>query len=292
MEGIHLGSVSRLRPNENESRSSGQIAEFDDEWDYQGWSTIRSWYWGVPLGFYAAHSRPHARWVETVRLVETNEEYANARALLVKDIEYYENEIAEADDDEEVEYVPYGLRQLERARTFGAIIQLGQAVEGLMGAGRGGGRSARAYGRTKKGTGGGGGGRASRPNARIVTPPAGAQPFTRVVVAGRHHFIPRGLGSLLPYGHKSLPYLSSPTHTRLQNALDAFLRGRTKTLPNGRTVDMMPRKGNPGSQVRQFFTPQERLNAVDEFYRTFEGGRYYPAYRMEFNATVNTGKFR
>jgi hypothetical protein len=52
---------------------------------------------------------------------------------------------------------------------------------------------------------------------------------------------------------------------------------------------MFPRKGFNGEKVRAAFTPAERINALDNFYQTFEGGRYYPAFRMELNVVNKLG---
>jgi hypothetical protein len=55
---------------------------------------------------------------------------------------------------------------------------------------------------------------------------------------------------------------------------------------------MLPRRGNSGATVRRNFTPQERIGALDAFYRTFADGRYYAAFRMELNAALKRGRLK
>jgi hypothetical protein len=111
-------------------------------------------------------------------------------------------------------------------------------------------------------------------------------------VPGRHHLSPRSLGNRLPYGDDALTLLSGKGHTILQGELEAHLRTITKTLPGGKVVDMLPRRGNSGATVRRNFTPQERIGALDAFYRTFADGRYYAAFRMELNAALKRGRLK
>jgi hypothetical protein len=63
-------------------------------------------------------------------------------------------------------------------------------------------------------------------------------------------------------------------------------------LGEGEVVDMMPRRGNAGEVVCRNFTPEERINALDDFYRHFAEGRYYAAFRMELNATMARGSYK
>lgn len=120
------------------------------------------------------------------------------------------------------------------------------------------------------------------------------------VCAGYHHLIPRALGSLVPYrGTRSvggrnvsstiLTYLSEQDHTDLHVAMKAYLQNVTKTLPNGTEVNMQPQNGNPGADVRTNFTTSERYAALEQFYRLYNGGRYYRGFRQEFRRTVNKG---
>lgn len=141
-------------------------------------------------------------------------------------------------------------------------------------------------------SGGGAVGNVARSTGEILQELFDASDFPRRV-PGKHHLMPHALGNELPYGHKSLTLLKSAMkHTVLQGALDDYLRGITKTLPNGRVVSMLPTRGNPGTIVRRMFSPVERVQAVDRFYRGFAGGRYYPAFRMELNAARKAGRLR
>ena len=112
------------------------------------------------------------------------------------------------------------------------------------------------------------------------------------VCQGQHHLIPRGLGSKMPHRHKSLSKYSSATHTKVQTDLNAHLAKQTKVIATSKgpkTVDMYPRKGNPGASVQRNFSKAERDIALEDFYRNYEGGRYYPAYNMKENAARKRG---
>jgi hypothetical protein len=70
------------------------------------------------------------------------------------------------------------------------------------------------------------------------------------------------------------------------------LRTVTKKLTGGKVVDLMPRRGNAGKLVLRNFTLDERINAMDEFYRKFAEGRYHAAFRMELNAARAKGRLQ
>ena len=112
-----------------------------------------------------------------------------------------------------------------------------------------------------------------------------------VVTAGKHHLMPRALGNYLRYGSKSLTSLGTESHTVLQGALNEHLAGLSKMV-NGKIVSMRPGAGNPGALVRRVFSLDDRVKAADDFYRTFQGGRYYPAFRMELNAARKAGALK
>ena len=109
--------------------------------------------------------------------------------------------------------------------------------------------------------------------------------------AGKHHMFMRSLGNLLPYGHDALTPLDAVDHTAVHIALKEFLKGQTKVI-NGKTVDMFPRKGNPGAAVRNNFRLQERMDAFDEFYKNYQGGRFYKNYSDEVNAAIKAKKLQ
>ena len=91
-------------------------------------------------------------------------------------------------------------------------------------------------------------------------------------MSGRHHLGPQALGNVVLYGHKTLTLLSGEKHAILQGELNVHLRRITKKLAGGEVVDMMPRRGNAGVAVRRNFTPSERIDALDAFYRNFAEG--------------------
>ena len=108
------------------------------------------------------------------------------------------------------------------------------------------------------------------------------------VCAGKHHMFMRSLGNLLPYGHKALTHLNAADHTAVHAALKIHLLNKTKTV-GGKVVDMMPRRGNPGSTVQSHFDLEERMDAFDEFYRTFQGGKFHQNYLDEVEAALSAG---
>ena len=110
-------------------------------------------------------------------------------------------------------------------------------------------------------------------------------------VAGKHHLFPRALGNGLRYGHKSLTMVGTEKHTILQGALDNFLKTQQKVY-RGKTVTMFPKKGNPGAIIRKAWNLDERIEILTQFYKTFENGRFYPAFKMELNAARKAGKLR
>ncbi len=112
------------------------------------------------------------------------------------------------------------------------------------------------------------------------------------VCAGKHHFVSRALGSKTPYGHSSLTYLNKRDHTRVHNALNKFLRSQKKTLPDGRVVDMMPRRGNKGLDIRSNFTKQERMKALSGFYKKFDDGRHHQSFVKELKTATQNGWIR
>ena len=54
----------------------------------------------------------------------------------------------------------------------------------------------------------------------------------------------------------------------------------------------MPRRGNARKVVLLNFTLDERIRALDDFYRNFAEGRYYAAFRMELKAARAKGRLQ
>ncbi len=96
---------------------------------------------------------------------------------------------------------------------------------------------------------------------------------------GYHHFVTRGLGSRISYGHRILRQAGRLTvyqHTHLHREPNRHLRTYTKGK-----LTMMPSRGNPGRLVVRTFSKQERLTALGNFYRSYKGGKYYPHFQRE-----------
>jgi|GEM_PF-2311024 len=110
--------------------------------------------------------------------------------------------------------------------------------------------------------------------------------------AGYHHFVLRSLGSKTPYRHRSLTYLNEVEHTRLHRELNDFLRKQTKTLANGKKVDMLPRRGNSGKNIIRRFSSEERITAMSNFYKTYDGGKYHQHFLNELKVATQHGWFK
>jgi hypothetical protein len=108
---------------------------------------------------------------------------------------------------------------------------------------------------------------------------------------GYHHFFSRSLGSLTTYRHSSLTFLNATDHTAVHDALAKFLRTKTKTV-GGLVYDMLPRKGQSGAVVRSVFTKAERLKALVEFYKSYQGGKYYKTFLNEVKVATQKGWIR
>jgi len=138
---------------------------------------------------------------------------------------------------------------------------------------------------------GGTAGRTKKPVSDILAELASRKNYAPTV-SGRHHLLPRALGNNLPYGHKALTLIRGEKHAILQGELNVHLRSITKKLLGGKVVDMMPRRGNAGKVVLLNFTLDERIRALDDFYRNFAEGRYYAAFRMELKAARAKGRLQ
>ena len=55
---------------------------------------------------------------------------------------------------------------------------------------------------------------------------------------------------------------------------------------------MLPKKGQNGETVRRIFKPEERLAALDDFYRNYNGGEYYDDFMKELANTLERGLFQ
>jgi hypothetical protein len=107
--------------------------------------------------------------------------------------------------------------------------------------------------------------------------------------AGFHHFVPRALGSKVPYGSNLLTYLNAADHTAVHAALSDFLRDEKTLDASGATVNMLPGPGNSGAVIQGNFSTLQRQAALGAFYQKYQGGKYFQAFQDEFNATVAGG---
>ena len=107
---------------------------------------------------------------------------------------------------------------------------------------------------------------------------------------GYHHFVPASLGSRTPYGPKFLTtYFAQDAHTKIHRELAIFLQKKTAATFEGKIINMLARKGNKGEIVRSTFSKEEREAALDEFYSSYEAGRWHSEYVSELSEAKANG---
>jgi len=79
--------------------------------------------------------------------------------------------------------------------------------------------------------------------------------------AGRHHFVPRFMGNEMRNGTK---WLSEAEHSALHTALNNFLK----------PLGMAPKRGWGGAKIIKAFTKKQRVQALYDFYKNYQGGKY------------------
>ena len=79
--------------------------------------------------------------------------------------------------------------------------------------------------------------------------------------AGRHHFVPRFMGNEMRNGTK---WLSEAEHSALHTALNNFLK----------PLGMAPKRGWGGAKIIKAFTKKQRVQALYDFYKDYQGGKY------------------
>jgi Pretoxin HINT domain len=89
----------------------------------------------------------------------------------------------------------------------------------------------------------------------------------------RHHSDPLFMGG---DPNQELTLLRRGDHLQLHRDLNGFLRGIEDAMGN----HMRPQRGNSGYNIRETFTPQQRLDALAQFYRMYQ--RTYPDAARDF----------
>ena len=85
---------------------------------------------------------------------------------------------------------------------------------------------------------------------------------------------------------------SRAKHTKLHKRLAQFLnRPEYERAYMGRTITMDPQRWG-GRNVRHAFTREERIAALDAFYRRYNNGEYYQRFQAELKTTLERGRFR
>lgn len=102
--------------------------------------------------------------------------------------------------------------------------------------------------------------------------------------AGRHHFMPRYLGSKVRYGHGMLKKLSAAEHTHLHSSMRTWMKKHYPDLTHG------PGKGR--SHMVNTYTLKSRVGAVREFYRQYRnpsGKNFLRMFEEELKKTFKLG---
>jgi hypothetical protein len=96
--------------------------------------------------------------------------------------------------------------------------------------------------------------------------------------AGDHHFVPRFMGSTVGYGNRILTWLNASSHTAVHKAMYPFLSARGMNWWKGQTW------------IVSNFGKTERLKALVDFYKSYNGGAYLKDFIIELRATVQAGR--
>jgi hypothetical protein len=99
-----------------------------------------------------------------------------------------------------------------------------------------------------------------------------------------HHYWTRWLGSKVPYGHSSLTPMSPPQHSALHDALRTFLQNRFPHLMHSST--------NSGQSIQAANRLRDRLDALEQFYTTYDNGSHLQGFQKEVLATILSGTFQ
>lgn len=67
-----------------------------------------------------------------------------------------------------------------------------------------------------------------------------------------------------------------------------IVRKQTK-VRRGKVVNMLPRRGNAGSVVRDNFTKTERLRALVKFYKGYKNGAHLQDFISELSVATKKG---
>ncbi|HMP58615.1 MAG TPA: polymorphic toxin-type HINT domain-containing protein [Gemmatales bacterium] len=121
----------------------------------------------------------------------------------------------------------------------------------------------------------------------VQAPAGGAWLWAHNWCKGVHHYWPKSMGSLVKSGSATgakilgkVP-LSKAAHARLHRALNAHLK----------PLGMLATRGRDTRVIVRAFTPHERLRALVQFYKNFDGGKHLPRFRDEVRLTWKAGLY-
>jgi hypothetical protein len=100
--------------------------------------------------------------------------------------------------------------------------------------------------------------------------------------AGLNHYVPRFMGSLVPRGSPILTFFRQIGHIAFHRALNRFL------APLG----MAPSRANTGAQIIRNFSQTDRLKALVQFYKEYQGGAHFQGFMDELRQTIRLGLFQ
>ena len=99
---------------------------------------------------------------------------------------------------------------------------------------------------------------------------------------GLNHYWPKFMGSKLPNGSKALTFFRQIGHIAIHRAMNRFLK----------PLGMAASKAKPGKEIIRAFSPTERLRALVQFYKEYQGGVHLPGFLEEVRTTIRSGRFR
>ena len=96
-----------------------------------------------------------------------------------------------------------------------------------------------------------------------------------------HHYVPMFMGSQVPRGSSLQTPFQQIGHIAIHRALNRYLQ----------PLGMMPSRANTSFDIVRNFSKEERLRALVNFYREYQGGTHYIGFIKEIRATIEAELF-
>ena len=104
--------------------------------------------------------------------------------------------------------------------------------------------------------------------------------------AGLHHYVPMFMGSMVQrgstFGRSLLTWFEQIGHIGIHRALNRYLQ----------PLGMMASRTNPGRLIMSTFSKTDRLKALVQFYKEYEGGIHLQGFLAELQRTIKAELFR